>query len=590
MLYQPTYPNPYLNTIDVDLDEGNIFKCLINPKTKVVGYEICIMSNDDNSVVYMIKGFLENDVQKKQYSTDGQKWTDFIEIPSEDSILPLQGSDSDNSWLYVNIPKNEYLSNGNDYKWNISIYETKCSIKFATGNFTMAHGNRVDGTTSGYRIKKNVNIKPGMLIKTKGLSRYITTVDNTLSDEYTHITTGESFGVDIYANTSYEIYTPFITSYDYYFKARKTPVITLEVEDTINSAVVTFNAEYAQEQDAEISYYCFNLYEEYNLVDSTGNVYSNDMTYTYKGFIAGEKYSIELIVADSNGFVSTIECEFNVDYEIKPPTLSVETYINKNNNSIVVDFSKESIIQGQIEGESEYRLTTFKNSPDDTLSPSTNAIQLKEEQNIYWNSINDKDLSISSDGTTVLHWHGHLGFNGNIIEMTNNLYHNEILTAGYNGTSFYYRIGLGDYTLYNPYTGGQASAIAGRDEYSFAGQITDVSSNKTQITIPNSSIVKAGMMINVGGETRKIISVTSSSSSLTLTLESGFNTDINASDNFFIFDETVCYILNDTDIIADTDVVVENDLGNSYWWLIIILPNEVKFIRTKRYENTVVKE
>ena len=46
MAYQPTYPSPYMETIDAYQEGGNNFKCLVNPKDTVLDAVVNIYNND----------------------------------------------------------------------------------------------------------------------------------------------------------------------------------------------------------------------------------------------------------------------------------------------------------------------------------------------------------------------------------------------------------------------------------------------------------------------------------------------------------------------------------------------------------------
>lgn len=56
-----------------------------------------------------------------------------------------------------------------------------------------------------------------------------------------------------------------------------------------------------------------------------------------------------------------------------------------------------------------------------------------------------------------------------------------------------------------------------------------------------------------------------------------------------INDDTL-YILNDTDEIADNNVILTNDAANKYWWLIGILDSSAMASRSKKFSETVVSE
>ena len=592
MLYQPTFPSPYLETIDVENPTGNIFKCLINPKNKVVGYKMSILSNLDNSICCQIKGSLEeidnSMVQKKSYSVDGgTTWVEFETIPEEDSVLPVIGNYSDESWLQVLIPSDVDLglSNNSDYKWNITLQEENPNVKVFTATFY--NSTTKNGTDSVCYLNKIEGIETTiMYVKYKNAVKQIVDIYDS-NGSYTQLYLDSSFD-SITKGDSCEILTVCLTSYDYYFRARKTPVVTFEVPDTINSSSNIFTANVDRNN---IASYKFELYLGADLIDTSENMYSNDISYTYDGFISGNQYSIKLTVITEDDEAIIEERNFNISYNVSQSTILVNTKIDNEINGIYLDFSSQMSILGTISDNTDVVYKKYKN-PNDETPDSENSIHLERKQSLYWNSINNvNDLVIPNDSTTIIHWHGDLGFNNKIVELSNNRLITEKVTIGYNSKEFYYKIGAKDMEYYTPYTNGYANAIAGRDEFSVGGQIKTYSrvGGVTQVSIPLTDKVQSGMYISILGE-RKLITEVVNETDTILTLESPFSVDILSGENYYIYDELRCYIFSDEDVPEGTDIFVENDMGYNYWWLIVILPNEVKFIKTKRYTDTVVSE
>lgn len=597
MLYQPTFPSPYLETIDATNPAGNVFKCLINPKNKVVGYEITVLSNIDNSPVCKIKGYLEDEVetekqvQKKSYSiNNGTPWTEFENVPDEDSVLPIVGSFTDESWLKVVIPSSDIinlgLTNDNEFKWSITLYEEKPSIKVSTETFYDNYNN-----ANKHRLSKTNRIENTPLyIKYKNIVRQITNVSNANSS-YTLITLDSAFD-SVIEGDSCEILSRTLTSYDYYFKTRKTPVLTFDVPDSINSLSYVFSANITRESDvyeSNISSYKFELYLGADIIDTSENVYSNDITYTYNGFISGNGYIIKLTVITEDDETLTEERDFKVSYNVSASTLFIESEVQKSVNGIYLNFDGQVAINGYLEGGQDVAYSKHKNLNSD-MSETNNSIVLSAGQTLYWDSINDtRDLFIPNDGTTMIHWHGTLGYVGKIIELSNTKALNEKITVGYDSKSFYYKIGTNDMVYYSPYENGVANAIAGRDDYSTCGRIVSytVTDGVVQVEVVPSNIIQEGMYISINGERKKILAV--SEDKTMLTLESAFEVSSTTDGNFFIYDELRCYVFSDEDILTDNDIFVENDMGYNYWWLIVIMQNEVKFIRTQRYTDTIVK-
>ena len=600
MLYQPTFPSPYLETIDVENPAGNVFKCLINPKNKVIGYRINILSNIDNTLCCSIKGCLEDiegvKTQKKSYSVDKETtWVDFDSVPDTDTKLPIVGSFSDESWLQVLLPSDVELNifNDSDYKWNITLYQENYDIKLLTGKIIddVYMSVKIDGIFyPGMKVQpitvikeKNIVVKVGNEIKP------IVDIGST-NDDYSRIVLNEKFNQQLTTDTSYEIYTTALTSYDYYFKARETPILTFKVPDTISSLSYTFTAELNK---PNIAYYKFDLYLGSELIATSKDIYSNHISYTYDGFITGNKYSVVLTVETEDKEIITEEREFLVSYNISYSTIFVEAEMDKKTNSISLDYSSQVNIYGSTEDNSDVSYMKYKN-PNEETPENKNSVRLEKGQVLYWDSINNlKDLLIPDDGTTLIHWHGDLGYTGKIAELSSNTLITKKVSIGYDSKNFYYKIGTNDIVYYNPYINGTARVIAGADNYSVGGQILSYTNENgvVQIAIPLSDKVKTGMYVSISGERKLITGVKSESETETIiTIESDFDLDVISGRNFFIYDELRCYIFSDDDIPQDTDIFVENDIGYNYWWLIVIMRNEVRFIKTKRYIDTVVSK
>ena len=594
MLYQPTFPSPYLETIDVENPSGNVFKCLINPKNKVIGYKINILSNVDNTFCCALKGWIEDvdgvKKQKKAYSIDKTEttWTEFENVPDIDSELPIVGSFSDQSWLEVLLPSDVELnlSNDNDYKWNIILQEETPNIRVLTTTFYRGYEGSTACTLPKTDGVENIVKDTVMYIKYKNNIKQIAKVENEDSWKYIRLTLDSK--LSSIEGDSCEILTVCLTSYDYYFKARKTPILTFDVPDTINSLTHTFTAELDK---PNIAYYKFDLYLGTDLIDTSENTYSNYITYTYDGLLAGNKYSIVLTVVTEDNETIIEEKEFSVSYNISYSTIFVEAEMDKSVNGVYLDYSSQVSIDASVNNTSDIIYSKYKNNNSD-IPKDNNSIHLNKGESIYWNNINNiKNLVVPNNSTTIIHWHGDLGYTGKIAELSNNEFSTEKITIGYDSKNFYYKIGTNDVVYYSPYTNGTARVIAGADDYSVGGQILNYNNEEelVQITIPFSEKVKAGMYISILGERKLITNVVSQTETI-ITIESDFDSEITSGQNFFVYDELRCYLFSDDDIPQDNDIFVENDMGYNYWWLIVITENEVRFIKTQRYIDTVVSE
>lgn len=123
MPYEPTFPQPYLKAIDVSLAGGNNFQCVINPRDVITAYTLTISKASDGSAVYSVIGEkTSSGTFKKYYKIGSATKVAISTIPPQDTPLPLQGkANSDDSTLVINVPKNNTLTNGNEYVWNITL-------------------------------------------------------------------------------------------------------------------------------------------------------------------------------------------------------------------------------------------------------------------------------------------------------------------------------------------------------------------------------------------------------------------------------------------------------------------------------------
>lgn len=518
MNYPVTFPYPYLQGIDAE--ESNVFKCLINPRDIIKNYILTILDSSNN-IVGCVRGYLTEDAngnteQKKYYKIGEQ---DEVELGfSNDSRLPLRGVFDDETWLCIEIPEN-ILSNGNNYKWKLEVFDamydigvkkyiesdsTYCTINFNnkinglesidTSNLYVLYGHRYYSVTdvgnTYVKIPGNLNPKP----------------DDT--GAYTPL----CICVGRYEYPS-----------EYYFQARKNPNIDFDIPDIINSSTLDINFTYTQEQSVPVSYYIFNLYLGSKLIDTTGEIYSSDIRYKYFGLLNDSKYTLELILEDNVKRQFIYAKDFNVSYEIFNTLAAPLLEVNNQKCCINIDISSNAVISGVLEGQQDINLFKYKLT-DGSSEVETNAMHLKN-QSIYWNKTNNLGLNIPYESSVILHWHGDAGFNGIIFEKIDESNWMANVSVGFNGKSFYYKIGTNAVVEYNIYKQEYSAIFNSEDE------------------IPN--------------------------------IEEDFN----------------LYVLKEEDEILGDNILYSNDLTHKYWWHIIVLPNEVKFIRGQKYsEERVVIE
>ena len=216
MLYQPSYPSPYLSDVDISIE--NEFSCYINADggTKVVGYK------------YSIKDLNGNTILANNYT-------------------PLDNPIYANEVLYFDVPaSSNKMSNGLDYIWNIILYEENPDIWVVYG--TIQSG---DNTATQLCLRANFLIEAGMYIK---INNQLVRI-NTYEKESGIATLSSSLSSVPTVGTQYNIYSNNLTSNDFYFRARTTAKLNLTtIPSVIDSKSYTFSATYTQAEDVGFKY------------------------------------------------------------------------------------------------------------------------------------------------------------------------------------------------------------------------------------------------------------------------------------------------------------------------------------------------
>lgn len=721
MPYQPTYPSPYMETIDVKKTGGNTFKCLINPKDTVQSAKIKIYKNKGDYAKRLYDAYIGSSagynivnipdvgremfddlylrirnneklgfnyagvhyhISKVSYDSNNNKvsihispdyqaadspvgdtisiYTNVVrEIDLSSALFPFIGDGTDNSWLECVID-GEGLTNGEDYKWSISLNCNDYDIVSNAGVFVTPKDST--GSPNVYVVRNpelensvknlmNSGINCYITINHKKIkivsigSGYITDV-NGKAETRTFIkldSSIESYPTDEECVIS--TYSSIVQSPEYYFKARTEPLVTFDVPETIDSSTYTFNATYFQEQYAGIAYFEYSLYSYGELIASSGQVFSQKIFHTFNSIVEGTEYTIVLHIVDNNGIEITEERTFVAEYDLLQSIIAPVIEIDNNSSCARVDFSNNAVIPStltgadsanfEIFGDQDYDVISSGNvisysSPSITISPCDtlmshmaikigeemrwiesfsrnedgtidialdspfetevlagtyyeicsyyNGIHLDENQSILWDNINDNPLIFPDRSTQVIHWHGVHSFNGVILEKTNSEFTLGGTVVSYDGEKFICKMGTLPEVHYSPYIG-TANAVAGYDEYSTKGIVQEYLSS-TSIVVESADVIQIGSVIQIGNECRIITDVVVDDSSTTITIDREFENDRNEAVNYVIYDENYQYILDDSQELLDTDILIDNDLINKYWWLIVLLPNEIKVIKT----------
>ena len=140
MPYKPTFPSPYMQAIDASKDGGNVFRCLINPRDSVYGYELTISSVENELKEAGETTETETETHTISRTVDGTtKSVDGSDVALEigASELPVIGSSAEDSWLAVVVPK-DLLTDGRSYTWRIKLFGSK--VDAGQQNIVVAEG------------------------------------------------------------------------------------------------------------------------------------------------------------------------------------------------------------------------------------------------------------------------------------------------------------------------------------------------------------------------------------------------------------------------------------------------------------------
>lgn len=320
MVYQPRNVQPQGTSIDVAKD--NTFSLEVQTNSYVSAYQLFINDFDNNEIYSDAKTSLG----KPLYNGDT------LSIPVDTSI--------------------EHLKNGSDYKWKVRLYQTDVDMLITYGFVQKSY------SSSQVYLQRNINIKDGMVLVINNESITIVSYD---------ILTGEAELADSFSftpseGTQYQIYSDFIeTVPDYVFYARETPIISiLDVPESLTLKYYTFQGSYVQSDNVPIIYHQFNLYVKNDdgsttLLDTSGRVYSANLSYTYDGFRSGSTYYIEMITENDMGIISKTELySFTVSYDVVEYLQQPSATFDSSQNAIDVSWTAPTENIGTSDGTINY--------------------------------------------------------------------------------------------------------------------------------------------------------------------------------------------------------------------------------------------
>lgn len=368
MLYQPSYPSPYLS--DVDGGKANVFSCYINADggTTVTSYQYTITTYSGTNV----------------YSSEVTPTT------------PLYAGDV----LSFTVPVSVGLVNGSDYLWNITLYTEVPDIWVTYGTL-----QGVGSDTSTLLLRPNQFVQVGMFVQVgnqKSRITKLTTSDNKLQATITPAMTG------IAGNEPYNVYNNNITSTDYYFRARTTPTLILStIPETVTNKSYTFSATYTQAENVGFKYFEWTIYDVGgNVINRSGEKNSGSITYTFDGFINGSTYGVGLTLENQDGVILNISPKyFNVSYALPELENAPEAVVDCDKAAINVSWSPLAINNG-IASASSGVATPYYEIVDNIPYFGGHSVKLKDKAQIDWFLGTEQEpIYIPYESTTYINWH-----------------------------------------------------------------------------------------------------------------------------------------------------------------------------------------
>lgn len=367
MLYQPSYPYPYLS--DIDATDNNTFYAYINTEggTTVNAYNLTI-----------------NDLSGQQiYTTNKQTIS-----------TPLYSQQV----LYINVPSSSGMINGRDYVWNVQLYESNADIWVAFG--TVQEG---ENTTTKLYLRKNYLVSSGdyIVINSQKVKMTSYSSETGIAELATPLSAIPTQG------TTYNIYSDNVKSVDYLFYARSAPQLQIDYlpePELIRAKSYTFTATYTQAQGVNYKYFIWTLYDELgNVIDTTGEITTGTIAYTFDGFINGNTYgvSVELETQDGTKISTDIE-SFTVKYEPPDVSISPKVEVDCNKDAIKISWASLLINDGEYtSGGSGIDLVYYENEPYE----GAYSVWLPTRGEINWDIGSKADpLYIDPNSTTYINW------------------------------------------------------------------------------------------------------------------------------------------------------------------------------------------
>lgn len=210
------------------------------------------------------------------------------------------------------------------------------------------------------------------------------------------------------------------------FITRTAPTLTILADDStdfitngISSVSQEFKGNYTQAQNDNIDWVRWKLFQDNLLVDDTGIVNTQVLSYTADNMQSGQSYKIVCTIQTSNGVQITTESEFSVSYEL--PQIEGQFEFN------CIDKASNLLRWSEIQANAGDDIQGVSN--DLNYSFQNGSLVLPQGSTVTWETKNDEPLNIPADWS--LTWKGTFSFQQNVANKFTHL--ENIQNASYSG-------------------------------------------------------------------------------------------------------------------------------------------------------------
>lgn len=290
MLEKPIVAYPYASIIDANTDNEFSF---VFSGDYLKQYEVVVIDISDNSVAYQ---------------------SGVISLSSFGMHLPIYRGDE----VRVEVPAGT-LDNGKSYYWQVELGQDEFDIFVTSGRTLQASS----GSTLYIGVGITTIQAASNRIKIGGAYYPIISYNSDTGQLQIDGT------VSVSEKTQYYIYSNTLKSASFSFDTRANPVVTIsQIENPHTQRTISVTGTYEQADGTHIKFHRWNLYNNGQLIDTTGNRYHERLAYEFDGLISGNVYFLELCGETQDGVsFSTGQRMIRTMYDAPtmeaPPSISV---------------------------------------------------------------------------------------------------------------------------------------------------------------------------------------------------------------------------------------------------------------------------